>query len=238
MTPFLPLFRLLIGIVLSGFLAHGTFATTHTVTNLNDNGAGSLRDTIAASADGDTIDFNVTGTITLGSELLISHNITITGPAGGITISGNNSFRVFNVMTSAGTVTFSGLTISNGNATGNGNGNGGGILTNTGLVNVTNCKLSGNMAEGNGGGIAIGGGGGFVTNSTLDDNTAGGVGGGIYYAGPTSLSVRSCTLSNNSAQSGGGIFTDALGGARGCMSSTAPLAATLLVWAAAFTTLA
>src|SRR5204863_3714992 len=95
----------------------GALATTRTVTNLNDNGAGSLRDTIAAAAAGDVINFSVTGTITLtGGELAISRNLTISGPSGGITVSGNNSSRVFNI--SAGTVAITGLTISNGRITG------------------------------------------------------------------------------------------------------------------------
>src|SRR5438105_13690216 len=54
------------------------------VTNTNDNGAGSLRDTIAAANDGNTIQFDpaLNGqTIMLTSgELVIDKNITISGP--------------------------------------------------------------------------------------------------------------------------------------------------------------
>ena len=44
-----------------------TQAATLTVTNLSDRGAGSLRQAIADAASGDTINFSVTGTITLTS---------------------------------------------------------------------------------------------------------------------------------------------------------------------------
>ena len=44
-------------------------AATLTVTNTNDTGAGSLRGEILAASSGDTINFGVSGTITLGSAL-------------------------------------------------------------------------------------------------------------------------------------------------------------------------
>ena len=50
-----------------GSVVHGA---TLTVTNLNDTGAGSLRQAIADASPGDTIDFAVTGTITLTSGQL------------------------------------------------------------------------------------------------------------------------------------------------------------------------
>ena len=49
----------LIAIALLFPMAHPADAINRTVTNLNDSGAGSLRDAIVASADGDTINFSV-----------------------------------------------------------------------------------------------------------------------------------------------------------------------------------
>src|ERR1039458_4492845 len=128
-------------------------ATQRTVTSLNDSGAGTLRDTIAASVANDSIVFNVSGPIMLTSgELPIGRNLTITGPgATNLTVSGNGSNRVFNI--TAGTVNISGLTIFAGHAVGTngisfgsagsavgGDGLGGGILNN-GTLALVNCDL-------------------------------------------------------------------------------------------------
>ena len=79
------LVRALVGTASVLLAVDSTFATTFTVTNLNDSGSGSLRDTIAAANSGDTIVFAVTGTIALSSpEILIDKDLTINGPAGGI----------------------------------------------------------------------------------------------------------------------------------------------------------
>ena len=75
------------------------------VTNTNDSGKGSLRDTIAAASDGDSIQFDATlngQTITLTSaQLLISKNLTIDGPGANqltvqrSTANGTPAFRIF-----------------------------------------------------------------------------------------------------------------------------------------------
>src|SRR5690349_8746694 len=85
-----------------------------TVTNLTDHDPGSLRDAIASTPPGGTVDFRsgLSGTITLTTApLTIAKDLTIAGPGSGdITVSGNRSFQVFNVARSV-TVTISGLTI-------------------------------------------------------------------------------------------------------------------------------
>src|SRR5918996_232074 len=62
-----------------------------TVTNTNDSGPGSLRQALSIVNDGDTIDFAVTGTITLTTdELLVNDSITILGPgAANLAVDGN-----------------------------------------------------------------------------------------------------------------------------------------------------
>jgi predicted outer membrane repeat protein len=162
--------------------------STLTVTSIADKGTGSLRADIAAAQNGDTIVFapSLDGqTITLKSELLINKNLTISGPsAGQLTVSGNNSSRVFDV--ASGTqVSLSGLTISNGYAT-----NGAGILVDTGAVlAVSNSTLSGNSA-------------------TKFQKGVGLFGGGIDNHG--TATVSNCALTNNSSRSGGdGIYNHA-----------------------------
>ena len=91
-------------------------AATYTVINTNDSGAGSLRDAVAQAnlnAGADTIDFAVTGTITLTSGLLRieSGPLTITGPgAANLTIDGNLNSRIFAVIDGAVTPTCPALT--------------------------------------------------------------------------------------------------------------------------------
>lgn len=71
-----------------------------TVSNLNDSGAGSLRELIGIAASGDTINFqeDLNGTIILSSQLYIDKNLNITGLGSDIiTISGNNQSRIFKI---------------------------------------------------------------------------------------------------------------------------------------------
>jgi hypothetical protein len=105
-----------------------TLPSTFTVLNLVDSGAGSLRQAILdanASTGADVIDFakNVKGTIPLTSgELAITSDLTIDGPgADKLTVSGNDTSRVFNVDGGSDdsariTVSISGLTVAHGRA--------------------------------------------------------------------------------------------------------------------------
>jgi len=199
-------------------------AATFTVTSLADSGPGTLRQGLAATPTGGTIQFAVTGTITLTSgELMIGRDVTITGPGAQLlTIDGNHSSRVFNILTNT-TVNISGLTITHGLSLGTdapsgyspGPGRGGGVLSD-GTLFLTGCHISGNvarggLAEGNGDGGA-GEGGGICSHGTLSlracqisGNVAegrpyggSGRGGGISSYG--SLMLLGCTLHHNSAR--------------------------------------
>jgi predicted outer membrane repeat protein len=202
-----------------------------TVTNLNDYDSGSLRDAIATTPAGGTVDFQpgLSGTITLTSgELLIAKDLTIAGPgAGVITVSGNHAGRVFDVAASF-VVALSGLTVSDGGVT-----DGGGIL-NRGTLDVRDCVLSDNSANsGAGGGVLNVGGRLTITDSTLSGNSAGdgggvynytgavtvsasafrgnsatGFGGGIDNESPVPMAVTNSTFAGNSARDGGGVFND------------------------------
>jgi hypothetical protein len=201
------------------------FGTTITVTNTTDSGSGSLRDAIASASSGDTINFSVTGTITLSSTLTISTSLTISGPgASNLAISGGGTVQVF-VIQGGITVTISGVTIENGKG---GNGGGinnsgtltvanstlsgnsstvglGGAIDSSGTLTVTNSTISGNSSAYEGGGINSNG-TLTVTNSTLSGNSAPYFGGGIYFYSGT-LTVTNSTLSGNSATGlGGGIY--------------------------------
>ena len=192
-------------------LLSATPAFASTVTTTADSGPGSLRDAIANAAPGETINFAVTGTITLTSgELVINKDLTIAGPgAANLTVqrstaAGTPEFRVFNV--NAGIITINGLGVRNGRAE-----LGGGINNETTLT-LYDCFIDGNAAFGRGGGVYN------LSTMTLsncvingnsvrnDTNTA--YGGGIYSEGTVTSS--GCVVRSNSVtvEVGG----DALGG--------------------------
>ena len=72
-------------------------AATITVTNTNDSGPGSLRQALANANNGDTINFAVTGAISLTSGGLgITKNVTISGPGfAQLAVGGNQALFVF-----------------------------------------------------------------------------------------------------------------------------------------------
>ena len=182
-------------------------ALAYTVTTLADSGPGSLRAGIVSGAG--SINFNVTGTITLTSgELLINHDVSISGPgANQLTISGNHASRVFNISGGSIGVRISDLTIANGLAAG---GDGGGIYyPSSSYYYFTRLAVTGNMAGHDGGGMYIGGSGGYVQECTLSGNTAGHDGGGFYNAGNNGGYLEYSTVSGNSAaRHGGGVFVN------------------------------
>ena len=209
------------------------FGATHTVTTTGDTGAGSLRQTVATSTTNDTIDFSVTGTITLTSgEIALDKNLIVSGPGADVlAVSGNNASRIFNVASNA-TVSVSGLTFKNGT---DASGAGGGIH-NAGTLTLLACTIS-NCQAGAAGTPLSGGGAIFnatsgvlvVVNSTLDHNQATGgagdeSGGGIYNAGG-SATISNSTVAANVAQGtngfGGGVFN--LSGSNVLISSTVAL---------------
>jgi hypothetical protein len=122
-----------------------------TVTNTDDSRPGSLRQALIDANDGDTIEFAVTGVISLTTgELLVDKSIAITAP-GPDTLTVERAqnaalFRIFHV-TPGLTVTIRGLTITNG-LNHAGFVSGGGIYNDHSNVTVSNCVLTRNSATG------------------------------------------------------------------------------------------
>jgi hypothetical protein len=154
-----------------------TLLSTLLVSNLGDSGAGSLRAAIATPGNGNIIDFaqGLHGTITLASDLPITHSVTINGPgANRVSVSGNDANQVFAISGNA-SVSIGGLTITDGQAS-----SGGGILLeDSAALSLSNCKLTDNVAQGGSAGAGVGGGiedsssGALVvTNCSFDANEA------------------------------------------------------------------
>lgn len=70
-----------------------------TVSNCNDDGAGSLREAIANAASGDTIDLTSMScsdiTLTTGALVVLQNNLSLQGPTDGITIGADDQSEVF-----------------------------------------------------------------------------------------------------------------------------------------------
>lgn len=184
-----------------------------TVTNAADNGAGSLRKILGSVCLDGTVNFSdaLAGqTITLLSgPLTLGRNVTIDGSAApGLTISGNNSDRVF-IINPGTSATLKNLTIANGY----GWQLAGGILNN-GALTLDHAVVTQNNMDTNAGEFWQGGGGIYngdgavlnLTDSSVTDNHAGWSGGGIYsFFNSTTTIVRS-TISGNVSNDVGGAF--------------------------------
>jgi fibronectin-binding autotransporter adhesin len=188
-------------------------AATEHVTSLADDGSpGTLRAVMAAAAPGDTIVFNVTGTITLTKgPLEINKAVVVSGPGKAkLFISGASTFTVLQVNAGVAAV-LSGITIERGNATSAG----GGGINNRGALALTQSAVTDNIdaqdgADGEGiynSGILM------LLNSTVSDNISSNDGAGIYNSG--TLMLTGSTISNNGGglpgASGGGIYNSGSG---------------------------
>jgi hypothetical protein len=199
--------------------AAATQATTITVANANDSGAGTLRQAILDASPGDTINFaaGITTINLLSDELLIDKNLTINGPGANLLTvqrSSGADFRVFHIDSTSVVANISGLRIANGHAPANftTDGASGGGIANGGALTIRNCTISGNTSGALFFGRSEGGGiynRGLITisGSTISGNTAV-FGGGIDNAG--NATITSCTISANSngnlgGSEGGGI---------------------------------
>src|SRR5208337_4569750 len=150
----------------SGLHASGNTITVNNTTDpatTSGNGFCTLREAIdnanaksdttsgdcAAGTGTDTINFSVSGTITLvGSGLpAIVNTLTIDGTGQTVTVSGNGSVQILTVNSSAN------LTVNDLTITAGGNTTDGGDILNHGTLTVTNSTISsGNVAD-DGGGI-------------------------------------------------------------------------------------
>jgi parallel beta-helix repeat protein len=178
-----------------------------TATNANDDGPGSLRQTIADAVDGDIITFDNNYAIYLSSTLVITKQLTIDGGTYTVTVSGDSlndgsrNVQVFSI-DSTSVVTLSHLNIISGTAS-----EGGGIF-NDGALIVIDCKFIGNSADG-GGGIFNNSGNVTIQDSTFLSNSTGSGGGILNLNGI--LTATHIFLSNNVASFEGGAIYNVQG---------------------------
>ena len=198
-------------------------AADYTVTNLNDSGPGSLRQALLdanANPGADRVLFQstLTGQLTVSSELPITDAVQVLGPgAKSLTISGNDSSRIFNIHTPAKgvPVTISGLTLAHGAAAG-----GAAVYSKYANLVIEDTVISRNTATANafGGGISLSDSPLTLRASTMTGNSARGGAGIRSIANEADvLRIESSTVSGNQATyfAGGIYLNDPLGqGAR------------------------
>ena len=202
---------------------------TFIVTNLNDSGAGSLRDAVNQAnsnlaADTITFDASLAGqTITLTSGQIdittstTEQALTIDGDIDGdnkadVTISGNNASRIFSISGNGGDTTLESLTLTNGKAQA---AIGGAVdfSVSSGSLTISDSTLSNNTAA-IGGALHVGNTGVTISNSLFTGNSADGDGGAINVGGLTSVAIINSTMQGNSAGGfGGAVNVASLGSA-------------------------
>ncbi len=185
-----------------------------TVTSTADSGAGSLRQAISDANDGDVIRLggslsNKKITLTSG-QLVLGKSIVIDGrDAPGVTISGNNSTRVFQVEKNKN-VTLDSIRVADGVS-----GGGGGIYARqSSSLTLKNVRVENNTSE-IGGGLRVG----FLAKATIIDSIFEGNNGTLtankagFSAGAISaddsraeLSIKGTTFRNNKGFNGGAIY--------------------------------
>jgi hypothetical protein len=229
-----------ITLLLSFFVSLSADAASFPVSNLNNSGAGSLRQAIldSNSAGGtNSITFNegLTGTIVLTSQLSISNHLSIIGPGPStLAVSGNDVTRVFLIGVNRN-VEFHGLTIRNGrtvdaNENDSVTNNGAGIIHRGFSLVLSNCVLINNNADRcNGGALYSRGTNLFMSHCIVSNNTAstehGGTssGAGIESYGTTRIehsviisnvlrSLDGATIFSTTAQGAGITHRDASAG--------------------------
>jgi hypothetical protein len=204
-------------------------APTIMVTNTNDSGPGSLRQTIADAPTGATISVPA-GTYSLtGGEIAIAKSLTVNGAgASSATVQAGAPSRLFHTSGASSTITISGMTIRDGNpqVVATNKVSGGGVLNDDATLTLSNDVITSNHADADGigpngsGGVASGGGVFNGNDGTLRllhtsvlGNTASAVGssghaGGIAEgggaAGDGALTVLDSAFSDNQANALGG----------------------------------
>jgi hypothetical protein len=198
-----------------------------------DPNCATIQAAVNAASSGDTV--QVAAGV-YAEHVTVGKDLTISGAGAAQTVvDGTQSGRVFNI---GGTVTLSGMTVTNGETSGDGGG-----IFNSGTLAVTNCIISNNSAGSDGGGginndtgiltltdsivsnnSALNGGGILnstflpnkgittITNSIVSGNFTiddGGTGGGIFNSTGT-LNIINSTISNNSINNS--INTNGVGG--------------------------
>jgi Right handed beta helix region len=209
---------------LAAFAAPGAVCN-QTVTSTANDGAGTLRNAVAAALPGQfvCIDPSLAGkTITLTSKIALDQDVTILGTTSPLnaSVSATSADRVFEIQGTA-VVTLTRLVIRDGFIDGSGEG-GAGIRVNSGTTLTMNeCTVTA-CVSGSGGAGVRNDGTLTLNRCTVSGNRAtGGAGAGVWNTGGGLLTMTNSTVSGNTAVvNGAGIDNDGAGSVAFIHSST------------------
>jgi gliding motility-associated-like protein len=191
--------QLVLTFILFIFIANTSYGIHRYVTNTNGVGPGSLRNQIAASISGDTVYINVSGTLTVASQLNIPHDLVIIGPGAiHFTIDGSSLTGLDAMMSpgNTGTLQLDGISFKNGGKAAIGTNSG-----YTGLMVVSNCLFE-NI---NNTAVAVDGGNVEFEGCSFFNNTSANEAGACLLSGSTAK-FTNCTFFQNEASFDGGAI--------------------------------
>jgi predicted outer membrane repeat protein len=204
------------GIVQNHEVGESIMSNIITVTSNADSGSGSLRNAIATAQAGDTIQFasslaNQTITLTSG-QIDIPKSLTIDGTgAAGLTISGNDASRIFDVKATGTDFTVRDLILADAFLP---NDLGGAIHTTEEVtLTVENCQFNNNVSRGGGAIFVRDRSTLTVTNSKFDSNdgaTYGDLeisGGAIGTLAKCNITLNGNEFTNNKGINGGAVYS-------------------------------
>ncbi|MEA3353318.1 MAG: right-handed parallel beta-helix repeat-containing protein [Campylobacterota bacterium] len=195
------------------FLASSTIASdiyVQTLTDVDSNcttGDCSLRDALSEALSGDTILFDVNGTIEVLSQLPdINKSLTITGNGPSNTIINSDGYHnIFNITNSAANVNISNLSLTGATISADG-----GAIHNVGTLTLSDASIS-NIS------LQSGGGGGIYNEGTVtiqrtvisgNEPSHGKKGGALYNTGTATVIDSNISNNNVNCATGGGIYND------------------------------
>jgi hypothetical protein len=186
--------------------------TEITVTNLDNHGAGSLRQALADIAEGGTITFDpslANGVLSLAGPLVPPRNVTVDAvDAPGLALDGGGVDRIL-IVDPGVTATFANITMQNGY----GFQLAGGVLNN-GDLTLDHVAVTSNVMTTPAGDFWQGGAGIYngefstlnLVDSSVVNNNSGHDGGGVYAFFNTQVTIERSTISGNiAANVGGGL---------------------------------
>ena len=183
-------------------------SSTTFVTNNADIGPGTLREAVDELCDGGEIFFSADMNVVLNSEILVDKKVDINSNGFQVTLSGNNSNRLFNIP-ATGDLSLYSFNITNGYST-----DSGGAILNDGRLFVSDSTFSDNTSDhpsAAGGAVYTVSGGLSVFFESTFINNNGAIGGALYLesgAFPSSVVAVNSTFTQNGLNGlqGGAVY--------------------------------